>query len=486
MQYVQPNDYGTVPVEKRVFFVEEMEAIMAGYSPGFDREPIIADARYAQLGSKVTVEGIVTYVDGKNYYISDYSGGIIVRTYDLGDEVTIGDTIRATGNTGEYKGMLQVQYPSVVEVIATGGTPKPYAISGSEIGERTEGQFISLEDVKILELTNERYQEYKAVDPSGEYFTIDIGTDQSLEVGVTYDKIIGVISSYKDNYEVVTRSTEDIIKDIPVISIAEARAAELNTRVNVEGIVTAAFYAGGKTNYYIQDETGAIVVRAKGFEAEIGDKIRAKARTEEYHEMLQIQPYIENVEIVEAGVGAPEPKVITSADLGEEIEGQLVAIKYATVHSKDKYNNYYGSDLVGDFTLDSDNQYLDVETTYETIIGVVDYNYDEYKVMPRSIEDVVELHFLTRYVEGEEDVAATASRIVQAHQHLETIQVEQFLSNQLANVITYKNADKHIPVTVQHIMKSLEKLSNGHHEVEVKKIEHELEKIFKKDKKQKR
>jgi predicted extracellular nuclease len=276
-----------------------------------------------------------------------------------------------------------------------------------------------------------------------------------------------------------------IIKDIPLISIAEARAAELDTRVNVEGIVTASFYAGGKTNYFVQDATGAIVVRVKGLEAEIGDKIRAKARTEDYFGMPQIQPYIENVEIVEAGVGAPEPKLITSADIGEELEGQLVEIRYATIHSKSKHNDYYGSDMLGAFTLDSDKQYLDVDTTYESIIGVIDYNYGKYKITPRSYDDAIELNLFSKYFIGEESLTNLTESIIDVSQYIQPIYYQESLIKQLNNLISYKNAEQHIPITVQHIMTSLEKLNNGHNDVEVKKIEHELEKIFKKESKQK-
>jgi endonuclease YncB( thermonuclease family)/uncharacterized protein YdeI (BOF family) len=485
-EYVQPDNYETVPVENRVFFVEEMEAIMAGYKPGFDREPIIADARYAKKYSDiVTVKGIVTasfYAGGEtNFFISDYSGGIIVRTGDL--NANIGDTISATGTTGEYIGMLQV-YPSKVEIIATGGTPEPYAISASEIGEKVEGQFVSLEEVKIISVN--KYNEYTAVDTSGSFFTID--TEEVLEIGTNYDHIIGVINYAHSKYKVVTRSSEDIIKNIPLISIEEARNADLDTKVHVEGIVTAAFYAGGKTNYFIQDETGAIVVRIKGFNADVGDKIRAKARTEEYWGMLQIVPSIENVKIVEASVGTPEPKLITSSNLGEDLEGQLVAINYVSVNDvkKYKYNyDYFANDSSGEFTLDSDDQYFNVGTIYETIVGVVDYNYSKYKIRPRSLDDVVVLSFFANYTSGEESLETVTESIINASQYLTTNVMENLLIEQLTASLNYKNAEQHIPVTVQHIMTSLEKLSKGHHKIEVEKIEHELEKIFKKQIKQK-
>lgn len=123
------------------------------------------------------------------------------------------------------------------------------------------------------------------------------------------------------------RSEEDVTEELPVQSIQSARDAELDTRVHIEGVITAAFYAGGMYNYYVQDDTAGIVVRAEDFGAQVGDKISAKARTEEYFGLLQILPSEDHVSIIEKGVGEPEPIVITSSEVGEAYEGQLVTVK---------------------------------------------------------------------------------------------------------------------------------------------------------------
>ena len=72
----------------------------------------IAEARNMGLGQEAMVEGIVTYVNGSNSYIQDDTGGINV--YKSPVELTVGDIIKVTGKTSEYKGLLELNPTEVV------------------------------------------------------------------------------------------------------------------------------------------------------------------------------------------------------------------------------------------------------------------------------------------------------------------------------------------------------------------------------------
>ncbi|UFT99277.1 thermonuclease family protein [Radiobacillus kanasensis] len=379
-QYYEPENWASVPVEKRIFFSEE-EAIANGYTPAFERNSKIADARYAPVGNSVSVSGIVTYISESNYYIQDETAGIIVRSSHLDAEV--GDLVTANGSTSEYQGMLQVVTEDVELTKQDVGEPSPNYIQATDLRESTEGTLVALENVTVESVDNNH--NYAAKDGYGNSFLIDSDSDL-VETGKIYDTIIGVVDYNSNEFKLLPRSSEDIIADIPVRTIAEARAAELDTKVQIEGIVTA---INGQ-NYYVQDDTAGIVVRVEepGFTAEIGDKIRAKARTEEYFGLLEMIPTLNNVSVVEAGIGTPEPKLITSSDMNEELEGQLVVMKNVTVNAADDHGNYQASDAQGSLVIDNDEKFIKTGTTYEQIIGVLDYNYDEYKIMPRSVEDV--------------------------------------------------------------------------------------------------
>ncbi|MGP4070950.1 thermonuclease family protein [Piscibacillus sp. B03] len=465
--YYLPNDWAEVPVHARIFFGDELTALNEGYEPAFEREPIIADARAAALGTNVTIEGTITHkvVSGgqTNYYVQDHTAGIVVRTGDF--EANVGDKIVASGVTDEYYGMLQI-VDANANVIEEGTSDiEPTLVTSSDLGESIEAQLVKMEDIEILSVN--QYNDYTARDADGEFvIDNDVGF---LEVGKTYDEIVGVVDYNFDEFKLMPRSEDDVLEELEVQTIQSARDAELDTRIHIEGVITAAFYAGGMYNYYVQDDTAGIVVRASDFGAEVGDKISAKARTEEYFGLLQILPNEENVSLVEQGVGVPEPKVITSDDVGEAYEGQLVTVKDFYVDDVDRNNNYQAYDENGHFVIDSDTQLVDKGQYYESITGVLTYNYDEYKVMPRNAEDVVEAKFL--------DFSA-AELVEIANQQGNDFLLEKLETELHETVETKGNTDQHIKSVIHSVEKALIKYQNNGKDAHLKKIDHELTKLF--------
>ncbi|WP_431804100.1 chitobiase/beta-hexosaminidase C-terminal domain-containing protein [Halobacillus andaensis] len=181
-------------------------------------------------------------------------------------------------------------------------------------------------------------------------------------------------------------------------TIEEAREAEPGSTVKVEGTVTGAFETGGQTNYYIQDDTAGIIVRVPGNQVNVGDKIRATGEFSDYYGMQQILASSANIEVVEAGAGVPTPETVTSDQFdenqGEEIEGELVRTKDVEVLSKNSYGDYIVKDDNGEFVITpEDENLLEVGAVYEQITGVVNYSFEEYKLVPRDEKDVVEVVF---------------------------------------------------------------------------------------------
>ncbi|GEL78434.1 thermonuclease family protein [Tenuibacillus multivorans] len=467
--YYQPDDWAEVPVEVRIFFEDELTALNEGYEPAFERdEPVIAEVRTAELGSNVLIEGTVTHIVESggltNYYVQDHTAGIVVRTGDL--DASVGDEIQAAGVTEEYYGMLQI-IASSAEVLAEDSTPiEPTFISSNEIGEDLEAQLVKLEDVEILSVN--QHDDYQARDADGE-FVIDNDAG-FLEVGETYDELIGIVDYNFDEFKVMPRSEDDVIDDLPIQSIQSAREASLDTRVHIEGIITAAFYAGGKYNYYIQDDTAGIVVRANDFGTEVGDKVSTMARIEDYFGLLQLQPSDQNVELVEENVGVPEAQLITSDDIGESLEGQLVTIKNVTVEDVDGNHNYQAHDSEGSFVIDSDTDLVDTGQAYDAITGVLTYNFDEYKIMPRDADDIVE----------QTEFEFSSDYIVDLADELGNEEALNILEQELTEVIqTNGNTEQHIRSAIHHINKALVKYQNSGKDVFLKKIDHEINKLFK-------
>ncbi|CAI8892628.1 putative extracellular nuclease [Brevibacillus sp. IT-7CA2] len=179
-------------------------------------------------------------------------------------------------------------------------------------------------------------------------------------------------------------------------TIAEARSTPVGTNVIVVGTVTAMFEAGGQNNVYFQDETAGLVLRAPGLtgKIEVGDKIRATGKMSDYYGLAQLEALTNNVEIVQKQAGVPNPQIVTSTDFaaatGEVLEGKLVTVKVVTVKSVSS-GNYTLEDQHGPFVSRPDATLsLPVNKSYAAITGVVNYDRNVYKLVPRTIADLVE------------------------------------------------------------------------------------------------
>ncbi|WP_061810415.1 S-layer homology domain-containing protein [Rossellomorea vietnamensis] len=185
---------------------------------------------------------------------------------------------------------------------------------------------------------------------------------------------------------------------VELSTIADARTAPKGTVVKVQGTATAVFEAGGQINLFIQDGTAGVIVRASGLTAEPGDEVIAEGKLGDYYGMQQIEATATSVEITEEDKGVPSPASLTSTDLsaenGEEHEGIFVEFTDVTVKSKDSNGNFTATDSKGEFVIKpNDGTMIEVGKTYEILRGVVDYNFDEYKLVPRNTADVIETAF---------------------------------------------------------------------------------------------
>jgi len=72
----------------------------------------------AEDGTQYRLKAAVTSVNGKNVYVRDYSGDVLVYNPSLGDNtIKVGDIITVVGKRASYKGNPQMGSPVVEEVI---------------------------------------------------------------------------------------------------------------------------------------------------------------------------------------------------------------------------------------------------------------------------------------------------------------------------------------------------------------------------------
>lgn len=355
----------------------------------------IADARKKSVGESVTVKGIVTAKLKSTISIQDETGGLSI--FPSQSNVNVGDEITVTGSTNEYNGLLQISNPTSVENHGAGTVPQPLEVQGSEIAEELESQLVVVKNVTLSGGSNSNYD---ANDGNGDFIVRDESNNLGLADGKVYESITGIVQEFKGYYQIIPRSTDDIVEgntgeepgepEEPVgevISIAEARQLELNSTVTVKGTVAANL----KNTISIQDNTGGIAVRPASLDATIGDEITVTGKIGEYNGLLQLN----DAEIDEKTDGSiPEPLVVYGNEIGEGKESQLVVVhdvELTDVQNGNGWKNFSATDGQGEFIVRDERDELNLSTgnKYDSIIGIVQEFNDEYQIIPRSVTDVI-------------------------------------------------------------------------------------------------
>ncbi|WP_049784095.1 endonuclease [Marivirga tractuosa] len=185
----------------------------------------IADARELSLGEIVNVAGIV--IDNgnnssNNRVIYDGSAGIVVRSFDAGNEsanLQLGDSIIVTGGLEEYNNLLQIaESPITITIIEQGvNLPEPEIIEITDVGEEFESQLIKIENVEFVETGN-----FMGGGSDGNFTITDgenelifrIGSSEHPLAGEpvpsgTYN-VTGFVGQFGDDYQLSPRTIDDL------------------------------------------------------------------------------------------------------------------------------------------------------------------------------------------------------------------------------------------------------------------------------------
>lgn len=119
----------------------------------------VKDALALADGEKATVKGVVTLVDGLNYYVQDETGAICVRLASPAENVQLGDTLIGTGVKGAFNGVPQLNNGTFEK--STGLTLKA---KDTTIGALTKNDictYVKISDVEVTDVYDNNGQ-YKA------------------------------------------------------------------------------------------------------------------------------------------------------------------------------------------------------------------------------------------------------------------------------------------------------------------------------------
>lgn len=171
----------------------------------------IADARSHNVGDVVTVNGIVTFIDGSNYYIQDSTAGIDV--YKSGLTLNVGDMVQVKGATAEYRSLLEIIPASTADVtlVSRGNAlPEPELITIADAkSEAWESQRVKIKNVTIGAINSSGNT--PITDSSSN--TINIYKIPSLTDIVQGEKVdvTAVVSQFND-YQLRVGNANDVVK----------------------------------------------------------------------------------------------------------------------------------------------------------------------------------------------------------------------------------------------------------------------------------
>ncbi|MEA3285851.1 MAG: FlgD immunoglobulin-like domain containing protein [Candidatus Marinimicrobia bacterium] len=193
--------------------------------------------------------------------------------------------------------------------------------------------------------------------------------------------------------------------DITPIASLQDGTVPSGTSVTIEGIVTAepyAFYPEDDLHYfYIQDAQAAysgIMVYDVGRAVVEGDEIRLTGTVTEYYDLTEMVDVTE-FEILSSG-NIVEPLVVTlQADM-EPYEGCLIEIQGVAVSNPDLgYGEWSVTDGTNELVLDDKADYFYTPVQDEalaSVVGVLDYSWGAFKLLPRLARDIQTNDGLTR------------------------------------------------------------------------------------------
>ncbi|MCI7136861.1 MAG: CehA/McbA family metallohydrolase [Clostridiales bacterium] len=169
----------------------------------------IAEALAGAEGTSFTVKGVVTLVDSQNIYLQDETGGICARMSAKPTDISLGDTIIATGSRAAYKGLPQLSGATYEKSSGLTLTAKP-----TTIGALTTADVCTYVQLTGLEIT-------EVYDNNGAYSTPNI-TVRDTE-GNTIQLYKAIINKVDDAWEYAVGDKIDVKAAVGIYNTLQLR-----------------------------------------------------------------------------------------------------------------------------------------------------------------------------------------------------------------------------------------------------------------------
>ena len=234
----------------------------------------------------------------------------------------------------------------------------------------------------------------------------DVWGNDVLIFSLTVEDDLGDVGT--DHVSIVISEGETSIYDIQYTTEQGEYCYDsplLGEVVVVSGVVTAVQNPGSNSNFYVQKEdwvdeswSGVYVYDNTQYPS-VGDGVTFAATVYEYYGFTELTNLI-GFSVASSG-NVVTPKDITTGELangctfiGESLEGMLVRVNNVEVVAEtDDNGEWYVDDGSGLCQID-DGMFSGspptpvAGTNFDAIIGVVDYSYSLYAILPRSLDDI--------------------------------------------------------------------------------------------------
>lgn len=408
------NAYDVTGVMSRYFDLFELKPRMPADVADEDLSGMmsIADARAAATGTPVTVTGVVTEpgtLEGNGFYMEDATAGIFVYTGSAPAGLTIGDVVTVEGDRDQYFNIAQIGGTVTVTPVRTASTPVPtlVTIPGMNSGD-VQGQLVQLTEVVLdsVGTASGSGVTLYVTNATNDTAEVRLDVDSNLTaggftVGETYT-FVGVVSNFNVE-QLKPRFPEDAAGFMPVDTlrtVADARAAELGSPVELTGVVTVPNGPSGTAiddqNAYMQDGTAGILIRFAVADSmvAVGDSVTVIGSTSSFFDELQV-----NVDsLIRLGAGTvPTPRSVTAADMEAGLyQGELAVLDSVEVTAVSggtiTVQDGTGTTTVyvdGDTEIDAAATFI-VGNSYQ-VTGVLSRYFATFELKPRDNADIVGL-----------------------------------------------------------------------------------------------
>lgn len=336
----------------------------------------ISTALAGEKDASFTVKGVVTLVDGQNYYLQDATGGICLRLAEKTSDINLGDTIIGSGKRADFNSLPQLgsgtfqkssgltlrAKSTTIGALTTADVCTYVTISGVEVTEvyDNNGSF-KQPNITVKDADGKTIQLYKAVinkvDGEWEYKvgdTLDITAAVSIFKGTLQLRNTNAdeVKLHSDVYDPIS---DDMIPE-GALNVKEAAAQtsgtitvvgqvvyhygkNYNGKASIDSIILEDVIGGEIYGYQIYDFTNY----AKYV---VGDIVKVTGTASPYGGVPQLKP--SGVpEVIKSGLDPIAAQEITVSQMGADYLSEYVYIKDVTLGTYNKDGNTTVTDKTG-------------------------------------------------------------------------------------------------------------------------------------------